>query len=142
MIQKYMAKISGPLLDRIDLHVRVPTVEAHELASGRHPAGCLEPSATVQQRIVRARAIQRARFDGGAVQVNAEMSTQAVKRHCRLTPEVEQLLLRAVGQFQLSARAYFKTIKVARTIADLAGAAEIRVSHLAEALQYRLRLEP
>ena len=140
-ITRYRKRASGPLLDRIDLQVSVPSVDAQALASDRDAAVCLEPSSRIQRRIVRARAVQQARLAREELLVNAEMGTAQVKRHCRLSREVEPLLLRAVGQFHLSARAYFKVIKVARTIADLAGSAEIAVPHVAEALQYRLRLD-
>lgn len=153
-IRRYRRRASGPLLDRVDLHVHVPAVEPRELSSAHRARARLESSACIRARVVRARAVQAARFAGSPreigeasisrgepIYVNAEMRPPHLRRHGRLAADVEQMALAAVGKFQLSARAYVRLIKVGRTIADLDGAAEIGLPHVAEALQYRLRAE-
>jgi magnesium chelatase family protein len=132
-IQRYRARISGPLLDRIDLHVEAPALSIEELRSGR--AG--ETSAVVRQRIAAARARQHARFAGSKVTSNARMSHAQIRRHCTLDRALGDLLQGAMEQLRLSARAYDRILKVAHTIADLAGADRIEPPHLLEAIQYR-----
>ena len=136
-IARYQRRISGPLLDRIDITVETPRVPYEKLA-GMTPG---EDSASVSARVEAARAVQAERFAGGAVTTNAEMTVQLVRRHCQeaLAEEAAGLLRLAVEQFSLSARAYHRVLKLARTIADLAGQHTIAAAHVAEALQYRRR---
>ncbi len=133
-ILRYRKRVSGPIIDRIDLHVDVPSVETHKLAEKDASA---ESSAVIRKRVQRARDIQTKRFKGTRVKSNAEMGTKEVKIYCELSPECRSMMLSAAASMSLSARSYFKVIKIARTIADLAGEKEISVSHLAESLQYR-----
>lgn len=132
-ILKYQKKISGPLLDRIDIHITVPRQEYEKLAGS--PQG--ESSGMVRQRVQQARNIQTKRFHGTALTVNAEMSIGHIDRLCRLTPEAQSLLKQAVNQFYLSARSYHRLIKVARTIADLDALDDVEARCVAEALQFR-----
>ncbi len=136
-IKKYQKRVSGPILDRIDLHVEVPPVDLKELSENQKASEFLEPSAVIRERVIKARQLQRQRFLGDNIFTNAEMKNSHIKKYCRLPREPEQILQQASVKFQLSARAYLKMIKVARTIADLEGAPEIGASHIAEALQYR-----
>ena len=132
-VRNYLSKISGPLLDRIDIHVEVPAIEYHELRSGL--AG--ESSVSIREQIVRARAMQTERFQGLKVNFNAHMSTRHLKKFCALDAEAEAVLELAMQELALSARAHHKIIRVARTIADLEGAQSITAAHLSEAVQYR-----
>lgn len=132
-IRTYQNRISGPLLDRIDLHVTVPAVPFRELTAA--PDG--DTSARLQQQVVAARAIQTKRFAGTSIHCNAQMPPRLVKKYCALAAEARQLLERAMERLGFSARAYNRILKIARTIADLAGEAEISTPHLAEAIQYR-----
>jgi magnesium chelatase family protein len=133
MIRRYRARISGPLLERIDLHVEVPRLPPTAL---RHDAAPGESSATVRARVVHARDLQLARC-GVA---NARLSQAQTDNHCRLSPRDSGLLERAVDSLQLSARSLHRILRVARTIADLAGSEDIQTPHLTEAIGYR-RLE-
>jgi magnesium chelatase family protein len=135
MIQRYVAKISGPLLDRIDIHIDVPAVNYKELRSAASP----ETSAHIRERVVRAREVQLLRFAALRPRIfcNAQMQTGQIRAHCELSPECERLLERAINQQGLSARAHDRILKVARTIADLEGAAQLDAKHIAEAIQYR-----
>ncbi|MCM1438702.1 MAG: YifB family Mg chelatase-like AAA ATPase [Roseburia sp.] len=133
-IRKYRGKISGPLLDRIDLQVEVDGIKYEELAGGEDG----EKSADVKVRVERARAIQRERFRGEeGVSVNADMGEMQIKKYCRLSPECEKILRAAFERLNLSARARSRIIKVARTIADLDSSAEINPKHILEATSYR-----
>ena len=136
-MQRYRNKISGPLLDRIDLHVEVPAMEYRQLASLEKG----EPSAAIRARVVASRERQRERFGGGsdpaAPTCNAAMRARDVPRHCRLGESANLLLKSAMDDLHLSARAYDRILKVARTIADLEGQANIAEEHVAEAIQYR-----
>lgn len=132
-IQRYRSKVSGPLLDRIDIQVEVPTLRYQELAS--KDAG--EPSAAVRQRVNAARMIQRERFQKRPIHSNAQMGARDIKRHCVVKEEAEKLLEAAINKLGLSARAYSRVLKVGRTIADLAGSEELQASHIAERIQYR-----
>ncbi|MEM1095039.1 MAG: YifB family Mg chelatase-like AAA ATPase [Bacteroidota bacterium] len=133
-IQRYLSKVSGPLLDRIDLHIEVTPVPFDEL--NRRADG--ETSAQVRERVVAARAVQAARFcEHRTVHNNAQMTTRQVRTHCRLDETGQQLMKMAIDRLGLSARAYDRILKVARTIADLAFADAISTAHLSEAIQYR-----
>ena len=132
-IRQYWRKISGPFLDRIDIFIEVPRLSKEELMG--KPTG--EPSAAIRERVVRAREVQAERFKGLNIYTNAQMGVREIERFCRLTPGGEALLAGAVDRFGLSARAYHRVLKVARTIADLEGSTEIKEEHLAEAIQYR-----
>jgi magnesium chelatase family protein len=135
MIQRYVAKISGPLLDRIDIHIEVPAVQYKELR-GR---ACAEGSAAIRDRVMAARERQQQRFrkSGEKIYSNAQMTTRQIRAYCELGPDAERLLERAMQQQGLTARAHDRILKVARTIADLEGAENLSVAHLAEAIQYR-----
>ncbi|HQO37281.1 MAG TPA: YifB family Mg chelatase-like AAA ATPase, partial [Candidatus Omnitrophota bacterium] len=132
-IQAYMSKISGPLLDRIDIHIAVPSVKYQDL---NEPAAA-ESSAEIKKRIERARAVQRVRLLSEGIFYNAAMDTKQVKRFCILSDDARGLLKMAMAELGLSARGYTKILKVSRTIADLAGSNEIIEQHMAEAIQYR-----
>jgi magnesium chelatase family protein len=135
MVSKYQKRISGPLLDRIDIHVQVPRVEYEKLADDRLG----EPSASVRARVEMAWGRQRKRFAETGLTCNANMQPADVRVHCQVDDTGKSLLKAAMAQLQLSARAYHRILKLARTIADLAGGEEIRPPHLAEAIQYRPR---
>jgi len=129
MITKYRNKISGPLLDRIDIHVDVPAVKYKEMAG--EATG--EPSEKIRGRVEYARVIQRERFS----HANARMSPKEIKKHCRLDDECQELLKMAMTELNLSARAYDRILKVSRTIADLDRSETIQTQHIQEAIQYR-----
>ncbi|MCJ7793030.1 MAG: YifB family Mg chelatase-like AAA ATPase [Candidatus Marinimicrobia bacterium] len=133
-IIRYQRRLSGPLLDRIDLHVDVPAVKVEKL-TGEGVIG--EESKSIQKRVQAARERQRRRFKGKKIKANGEMQTKEIKKDCPLDSESLNLLRQAVSQMNLTARSYYRVIKLARTIADLAGEEKIKVAHLAEALQYR-----
>lgn len=135
LLQRYRSRLSGPLVDRIDIFVTVPRVKFEELAG--EPVG--ESSAAIRQRVEAARAIQRERFRGTQVTCNAVMTSAQVRRFCPTTKEAGRMLQAAFRQLALSGRAYHRILKVARTVADLEGAETIDTAHLAEALQYRER---
>ncbi|HMQ50624.1 MAG TPA: YifB family Mg chelatase-like AAA ATPase [Anaerolineae bacterium] len=135
MVKSYQKKISGPLLDRIDIHVEVPRVPFEKLSSDRTG----ETSAVVRARVEQARAIQRERFKELAAQTNSDMGPAEIRQFCPLDVTGANLLKAAMQQLQLSARAYHRILKLARTIADLAGSANIQTPHIAEAIQYRPR---
>ena len=133
-IERYRSRISGPLLDRIDIHLEVPAVAYGDIVGEQSG----ETSAAIRDRVEHVRAVQRDRFrDQPGVHANAHMSTRDLRRHCRLSQPVEAMLRQAVGRLGLSARAYHRVLKIARTIADLAGAGELGTAHVSEAIQYR-----
>lgn len=132
-VHRYIGRISGPLMDRIDLHVEVTPVEREEMAS----TTLAESSASIRERVMRARRVQAERFVGTGIHTNTMMSSAMLRKFCPLTAESRMLLDRAMERLQLSARAYDRIIKVARTIADLEGAADIAPTHISEAITYR-----
>jgi len=132
-VQKYVSKISGPLLDRIDIHMDVPAVPHREL---RLEKG-FESSEDIRKRVVAARAVQTKRFNKTSIYSNSQMSSRMIKTHCKTNDHVSAMLETAIDRLGLSARAYNRTLKVARTIADLEGRDEINSNHVAEAVQYR-----
>ena len=132
LLQREIRKLSGPLLDRIDIHVEVPSVPYRELTSKRSGTD----SGTMRQQVIRAREKQRKRFTGETT--NAAMDSKQLKQHCELSDSCLLLMKQAMDELGLSARAYDKVRRVARTIADLEGADQINEAHLAEAVQYRL----
>jgi len=136
-IINYKKKISGPILDRIDLHIEVPRIKFDKLSSDINS----EKSVDIKKRVENARKLQNQRFTGTNFITNSEMSPEAVKNFCRVDNTSTNLLHQAVDQMHLSARGYFRILKLARTIADLAGETNILAPHIAEALQYRPRIE-
>ncbi|MES2425693.1 MAG: YifB family Mg chelatase-like AAA ATPase [Bacteroidota bacterium] len=134
MVQKYLSKISGPLLDRIDLHVEVTPVNFSELASDR----LAEKSERIRERVIKAREVQLTRFGAKPdLHANAQMSPKMVRDLCKITEAGQNLLKKAMEKLGLSARAYDRILKVSRTIADLDGSEDIKIEHLAEAIQFR-----
>ena len=140
-VEKYRKRVSGPILDRIDLHVEVPVVDIREFVKDRRLKDKMESSAQIRSRVMKARQLQENRFQDEEIHTNSEMKNRHVKKYCPLSEEVKQLLQQAGMNFHLSARSYFKMIKVARTIADLENSQDITISHMAEGLQYRPRLQ-
>ena len=136
-IVRYKRKVSGAILDRIDLHVYCPELSPDQLS--HLPPG--EPSSDIRQRVEKARDLQRTRFAGTRLQSNAEMTSKDIRTYCALTDDCIELLKQAVVRYALSARSYHKMIKVARTIADLAGVPDISSTDIAEALRYRIKEE-
>ena len=133
LIQRYVSKISGPLLDRIDIHIDVPAVKYRELRSGE----AVESSAEIRARVEPARRRQQERFIGTKTYANAQMMPRQIRKYCRLDAASEQMLETAMSRMGLSARAHDRILKVARTIADLEGVPEIASKHIAESIQYR-----
>jgi magnesium chelatase family protein len=137
VVQRYQRKLSGPFMDRIDIFVEVPHIEYEKLADNR----LAEKSEKVRARVEAARAIQRSRLQGTRINCNSDMNTAAVRNFCRLEDSAQSLLKTATKQLYLSARAYHRILKLARTIADLEASDNIKANHLAEAIQYRHRVE-
>ena len=132
-VQRYLARVSGPLSDRIDLHVEVPHIPYDQLSSQRSG----ESSADVRTKVVAARKLQQKRFGGTSTHSNAAMSEKQVQEHCKVDSEAQSLLKNAVDVLGFSARSYTRILKVARTIADLEAAPMISAAHISEAIQYR-----
>ena len=132
-IQKYMSKISGPMLDRIDIHVEVPSVSYSDLASD----SAEESSEQIKKRVEKARLVQHERYKEEGIYTNSQLSSSMIRKYCRISPEIKEVLRGAFDNLGLSARAHDRILKVARTIADLEGVEEITVNHIAEAIQYR-----
>ena len=132
-IHRYRSKISGPLLDRIDIHVEVPAVPYKDLRK----EGDAESSASIRDRVMAARTIQAQRFSKTKIHANAQMSSRHIKKHCRIDDDSAALLESAIDKLGLSARAYNRILKISRTIADLEGISDIQSPHIAEAIQYR-----
>jgi len=132
-IQKHLNKVSGPLLDRIDIHIQVAAVRKEDLLSKREG----ETSSSIRKRVNKARDIQLSRFKGKSVYCNSQMSQRQIKKFCSPQKEAEKLLRSAISELYLSARAYYRILKISRTIADLDEKEEVKSSHLSEALQYR-----
>ncbi len=132
-IMRYQKKISGPLLDRIDIHIEVPRVKYEKLAKAENA----ESSDIIKTRVDATRSIQKKRFEKSKIKTNSEMSSREIKKFCQLEPEAEKIIGLAVESMRLSARVYHRILKLARTIADLDGSESIKPNHIAEALQYR-----
>jgi magnesium chelatase family protein len=135
MVSRYQKRLSGPLLDRIDIHIDVPRVDYEKLTDERLG----EPSAAIRQRVEQARRKQRERFANGKLSCNADMGPAEVRQYCQVDDAGRSLLRAAMEQLQMSARAFHRVLKLGRTIADLSGSETIETAHLAEALQYRPR---
>jgi magnesium chelatase family protein len=134
-IQRYVGRISGPLLDRIDIHIDVPAVKFRELAGDALPE--TDSSATIRQRVVSARQRQIERFHGEKIFANSAMTPRMIRKHCEIDSVSEQTLEQAMIRLGLSARAYDRILKVSRTIADLEGSTKIGSNHVSEAVGYR-----
>jgi len=132
-IARYMEKISGPLLDRIDIHIELSSLKYKELSDTKYA----EPSAAIKERVEGARKIQTERFKAEGIFYNASMNTRLIKKYCILNDEAKALLKMAMSELGLSARAYDKILKVSRTIADLAESETILPEHISEAIEYR-----
>ena len=146
VVTKYQKRISGPLLDRIDIHIEVPRVDYEKLSGNK----VNKSSNAIRQRVQKARNIQQARFtnpdsrlsktESSNIISNADMHIGEIRQFCQLQAEGQGLMRAAMSQLQLSARAYHRILKLSRTIADLAGSEDIQSAHLAEALQYRPKI--
>lgn len=132
-ITRYQKRLSGPILDRIDIHITVPAVKVEKLTHENKA----DPSIKIQARVQKSRDIQEKRFKGLPITSNAEMSPRQMKKYCNLDEQSILLLKQAIAKLNLSARAFHRVIKIARTIADLEGSEKIKSNHIAEALQYR-----
>jgi magnesium chelatase family protein len=132
-IERYMSRISGPLMDRIDLHIEVPAVPYQELAAKQDGTS----SATMRESVLRARTAQAKRFGGDGQRLNGRMTSRQSRRHCVLEAACQSLLKSAMEELGLTARAHDRILRVARTIADIEGAAQIDAAHLTEAIGYR-----
>ncbi|HUJ16676.1 MAG TPA: YifB family Mg chelatase-like AAA ATPase [Nitrospirota bacterium] len=132
-VQTYRSRVSGPLMDRIDIHIEVPAIKFGEIASDA-PA---EPSLSIRERVTRARSIQQERFGNDGIYANAHMKPRHIRRYCRIDEQCQSLMEKAMNRLGLSARAYNRVLKVARTIADLEGSESIASHHVSEAIQYR-----
>ena len=138
MIMKYQAKLSGPLMDRIDLHINVPAVDIDKLIDTPRQLGS-QTSRQIREQVIKARETQNKKFKGLKVYTNANMKNKHIAKFCDIDKGSLLLLKQAVNTYNLSARTYFRLIKVSQTICDLAGENRILPNHVAEALQYRIR---
>ncbi len=132
-IERYLGRISGPLLDRVDLHIEVPNIPFQELSASADGT----PSTAMRDQVLRAREVQRQRFGNDGQRLNSRMSGRLLRKHCVLDPECRNLLKSAMEELGLSARAHDRILRMARTIADLEGSADIRTAHVVEAISYR-----
>lgn len=132
-IQTYRSKVSGPLMDRIDIHVEVPAIRFNEISSDAQA----EPSLSIRERVTRARAVQQARFKHDGIHANAHMKPKHLRKYCKIDPDSQSLMESAMNRLGLSARAYNRVLKVSRTIADIEGSEAILPEHISEAIQYR-----
>jgi magnesium chelatase family protein len=139
-VERYRKRISGPILDRIDLHVNTPAVDIKKLSNNKKIESKLETSQIIRNRVQEVRKIQLDRFKNENIRLNSEMKNKQIKKYINLDKNVEQILSLAAVKHNLSARSYFKMIKVARTIADLDGSKKILLEHMAEALQFRPKI--
>jgi len=135
VVTRYQKRISGPLMDRIDIFLDIPRIDYDKLTD----EGQSELSASVRRRVQEARQIQLERFKDSALTDNADMTALEIRQFCKVDPPAQALLKTAMKQIQFTARAFHRTLKLARTVADLDGAQIIKTNHLAEALQYRQR---
>ena len=132
-IQTYRSKVSGPLMDRIDIHIEVPAIKFNEISSDAQG----EPSSSIRERVTRARAVQQERFKNDCIYANAHMKPRHIRKYCKIDADCQTLMEAAMNRLGLSARAYNRVLKVSRTIADIEGAANIASEHISEAIQYR-----
>jgi magnesium chelatase family protein len=139
LVAKYQKKVSGPMLDRIDIHLDIPAVKVEKLTD--HKNFKSEPSELIRKRVQKARDLQSKRFNNTSVKSNSEMTNRDIKKYCSLSNDCILLLKTAVSKLNLSARSYQRIIKISRTIADLEGSLKIKPNHIAESLQYRPKFE-
>ena len=133
-IQRYKSRLSGPLLDRIDLLINVPRLTTEELINTKSES---EPSSKIRERVIRARKFQAERYKDESILINSELTPKLIKKYCKLDDESSQIMGTAVQKYQLSGRRYHRILKIARTIADLSESVDIKASHITQALQYR-----
>jgi magnesium chelatase family protein len=132
--QRYWNRLSGPLLDRIDLQIEVPRLNEKELMNKDNSS---EASSEIRNRVIKAREVQLKRFKVDKINTNSQMTPKLIKKYCALSSECENILRSAITKFNLSGRSYDRVLKLSRTIADLSSSEQIQVQHIAEALQYR-----
>jgi len=140
-VEKYKKRVSGPLLDRVDIHIDVPDVETKKLSLGEKEKANMESSSDIRKRVEKARNVQKERFKKEKILTNSEMRNKHVEKYGLLTREAENLLQNASSKFSFSARSYFKILKISRTIADIDEREKIEVNHVAEALQYKIQVK-
>jgi len=140
-IERYRKKISGPILDRIDLHLEVPVVDVEELSKNHDVSALAVESAKIREKVIVARCVQQERFKNDTICVNSEMKNKQINKYCKFTTDVRDVFLTTAKRYNLSARSYFKMIKVARTIADLDSSPQIKATHALEAIQYRPKVK-
>ena len=133
-VQRYKSRLSGPLLDRIDLIINVPRLTTEELINTKTEA---EPSAKIRERVIKARKLQAKRYEHEGILTNSELTAEMIKKYCKLDDESNSILKLAAQKYQLSGRRYHRVLKIARTIADLDESQDIKSLHITQALQYR-----